>query len=104
MESTSELQINFLEIRKAALIFRAINHKLRQNMIHLIHASGKITVTELYKKMELEQPVASQHLAVLRRAGFVIAERDKKFVFYKVNYDVLKFVEEQGKKMVGSKQ
>jgi DNA-binding transcriptional ArsR family regulator len=36
--------------------------------------------------MRLEQSVASQHLAILRKAGFVITERDGKFIYYTVNY------------------
>jgi len=100
METVSELEINILEIRKAALVFRAINHRLRQDMMRLIHKSGKITVTELYRKLNLEQSVASQHLAILRTAGFVQTERDKRFVFYKVNYEALSFVQEQSKKLL----
>jgi len=100
MEAISELEINILEIRKAALIFRAINHKLRQDMMKLIHKSGKITVTELYRKMSLEQSVASQHLAILRTAGFVQTERDRRFVFYKVNYKALEYVEEQSRNLI----
>lgn len=100
METINELDLNILEIRKAALIFRAINHRLRQDMLKLIHKSGKITVTELYRKLDLEQSVASQHLAILRTAGFVLTERDKRFVFYKVNYKALQFVEEQSKKLL----
>jgi DNA-binding transcriptional ArsR family regulator len=99
MESTDELDIKILEIRKAALVYRAINHKLRQDMLRLIHKSGKITVTELYRKMNLEQSVASQHLAILRTAGFVSTERDRRFIFYTVNYNTMKFVEEQRLKM-----
>ncbi|MBP6372262.1 MAG: helix-turn-helix transcriptional regulator, partial [Ferruginibacter sp.] len=45
-----------------------------------------ITVTEIYIKMRLEQSVASQHLAILRKAGFVNTERDGKFIYYTVNY------------------
>jgi DNA-binding transcriptional ArsR family regulator len=100
MEIMTELEINILEIRKAAMIYRAINHRLRQDMMHLIHRSGKITVTELYRKMNLEQSVASQHLAILRKAGFVSTERDRRFIFYKVNYDVLNFVQEESRKLV----
>ena len=100
METVSELEINILEIRKAALIFRAVNHRLRQDIMRLIHKSGKITVTEIYRKMNLEQSVASQHLAILRTAGFVQTERDKRFVFYKVNYETLKFVHEQSQKIL----
>jgi DNA-binding transcriptional ArsR family regulator len=50
--------------------------------------------------MNLEQSVASQHLAILRTAGFVQTERDKRFVFYKVNYEALKFVHEQSQKIL----
>jgi DNA-binding transcriptional ArsR family regulator len=42
--------------------------------------------------------VASQHLAILRRAGIVITERDGKFIHYTINKqriaEVAKFVEE----------
>jgi DNA-binding transcriptional ArsR family regulator len=100
MEVLNELEINILEIRKAAMKYRAINHKLRQDLLRLIHRSGKITVTELYRKMNLEQSVTSQHLAILRTAGFVSTERNKRFVFYKVNYEALKFLEAQTKKLI----
>ncbi|HWR32796.1 MAG TPA: helix-turn-helix transcriptional regulator, partial [Chitinophagaceae bacterium] len=55
------VSVNLLDIKKAALIFRAVNHKLRQQMLRLIDEQGKITVTELYQKLFLEQSVASQH-------------------------------------------
>lgn len=100
MQTQAELEINIVEIKKAAGIFRAINHKLRQDIIRLIHNSGKITVTEIYRKMNLEQSVASQHLAILRTAGFVKTEREKRFIFYKVNYEALTFLEEQSKKLL----
>jgi DNA-binding transcriptional ArsR family regulator len=101
METITELEIQVQEIRKAALIFRAVNHRLRQDMLKLIHNAGKITVTELYRKMSLEQSVASQHLAILRRSGFVETERAGKFIFYKVNYNTLSMVEEECKKLLG---
>lgn len=77
------------ELRKGAIIFRAINHPLRQKILQLIHTKGKITVTELYKKLHLEQSVTSQHLAVMRRTGFVNTERKERFIFYSVNYERL---------------
>ena len=90
------LTINLLNIKKAALVLRAINHKLRQQMLKQIDEQGKITVTELYVKRRLEQSVASQHLAILRRAGIVSTTREGKFIYYSVNYtslnDVVGFV------------
>jgi DNA-binding transcriptional ArsR family regulator len=100
MQSTDELEIKILEIRKTALVYRAINHRLRQDMLRLIHKSGKITVTELYRKMNLEQSVASQHLAILRTAGFVSTERDRRFIYYTVDYKTLQFVEDQSVKLL----
>lgn len=84
-----ELKIDPLQLKKAALIFRAINHKLRQQIIKFINQNGKITVTQIYVKLRLEQSVASQHLAILRKAGFVSTERDGKFIYYSVDHDRL---------------
>src|ERR1041384_4621669 len=84
-ESGKSLKVDLLNIKKASLILRAINHKLRQQILKLIDEQGKITVTEIYVKLRLEQSVASQHLAILRKAGFVNTEREGKLIYYSVN-------------------
>ena len=84
-----ELKIDAIQLKKAALVFRAINHKLRQQIVKFIHQHGKITVTQIYVKLRLEQSVASQHLAILRKAGFVTTERDGKFIYYSVDQNRL---------------
>jgi len=81
----SEIKIDFLQIKKSSLILRALNHKLRQNILKLLEEQGKLTVTELYVQLRLEQSVASQHLAILRRAGIVKTEREGKFIYYLLN-------------------
>jgi DNA-binding transcriptional ArsR family regulator len=87
LESTGNvLKVNYHNLKKAALVLRALNHKLRQQILALIETEKKITVTEIYVKMRLEQSVASQHLAILRKAGIVITEREGKFIYYTVNY------------------
>ena len=96
-ENGDVLKVDLLNVKKASLILRAINHRLRQQILKLIDEQGKITVTEIYVKLRLEQSVASQHLAILRKAGFVRTERDGKFIYYTVNParldDLNKFVE-----------
>lgn len=91
------LKVDLLNVKKASLVLRAINHKLRQQILKLIDEQGKITVTEIYEKLRLEQSVASQHLAILRKAGFVKTDRDGKFIYYTVNTsrieEMNKFVE-----------
>ncbi len=84
-DDKSGLQINYYNIKKAALILKALNHKLRQQIIKKIDETKKITVTEIYLKLFLEQSVASQHLAILRRAGIVSTQREGKFIYYTTN-------------------
>lgn len=89
-EAESQLTIDTLSVKKASLILRAFNHKLRQQILKLIDTQEKVTVTEIYVKLRIEQSVASQHLAILRKAEFVKTERDGKFIYYTVNTDRMK--------------
>ena len=65
---------------------RGINHTLRQRMLFLIHENKRMTVSAIYGKLGIEQSVTSQHLSILRNAGFVQTKREGKFIFYSVNY------------------
>jgi len=92
METTA-LEIKSVLLKKGELVLRALNHKLRQDIIALIHENGEINVTEIYMRLNLEQTVVSQHLSVLRKAGFVTTRREGKQVFYTVNYGKLEHVQ-----------
>ena len=81
----SAVKVDFINLKKAAMILRALNHKLRQQIVRILDEHKKLTVTELYIQLRLEQSVASQHLAILRRAGIVKTERDGKFIHYTIN-------------------
>jgi ArsR family transcriptional regulator, virulence genes transcriptional regulator len=95
------LKVDLLGIKKAALILRAINHKLRQQILKQIDEHGKLTVTELYVALRLEQSVASQHLAILRKAGFVKTSRNGKFIYYSVNSNRIEELNQFVKSLVG---
>ncbi|MFZ9694522.1 MAG: ArsR/SmtB family transcription factor [Chitinophagaceae bacterium] len=84
-QKENSLKLDLLELKKAAVILRALNHKLRQQIIKEIDEQGKITVTDLYIKLRLEQSVASQHLAILRKAGIVTTLREGKYIYYSLN-------------------
>jgi DNA-binding transcriptional ArsR family regulator len=92
--TNNELILETIQIKKSALVLRAINHNLRRQMLQLLHQNARMTVTQIYVKLRLEQSVASQHLAILRQANFVNTERQGKFIFYSVNYPRLKQVQE----------
>ncbi len=90
------IKIDFIAVKKARMILRAINHTLRQQIIKLLEEKERLTVTEIYVKLRLEQSVASQHLAILRRAEIVETEREGKYIFYTLNKariaEVMEFV------------
>jgi hypothetical protein len=98
---TTPLKVDLNHSKKAAMILRALNHKLRQQILKLIDEHQKMTVTEIYVKLRLEQSVASQHLAILRRAGIVITVREGKFIFYMVDYHRVDQVNEFVEQLVG---
>jgi DNA-binding transcriptional ArsR family regulator len=84
-----EIKIEYTVLRKAVLIFRSVNHKLRHQIIQLLQENKRLTVTDVYVHMRLEQSVVSQHLAILRRAGVVKTVREGKNIFYMLNKDRL---------------
>jgi DNA-binding transcriptional ArsR family regulator len=92
--------IQTITIKNGARIFRALNNSTRQRLLHLIHSNGKMSVTELYVKMSLEQPVASSHLGILRQAGIVSPQRIGRNVYYSINYSRLSLVEELSYKLL----
>lgn len=89
-EDTGKIQLDYQKIRKAALILRAVNHELRQDIIKLLEKNDRMVVTDIYVSLRIEQSVASQHLAILRRAGVVDTERDGKYINYMLNKERLK--------------
>jgi len=88
-DNGAEIRVDYNHLRKTVLVIRSVNHKLRQQMIKLLEEYPQLTVTEIYIKMRLEQSIASQHLAILRRSGVVITKRSGKFIYYSLNQDRL---------------
>ena len=80
--SKSDLQV----LKQLRLRIRALNHPLRQRILATIKKhNNKYCVTDIYRSVKVEQSVASQHLAILRRAGFVTTLRSGKTIYYQVN-------------------
>ena len=76
------IEMDLLELKKADLVVKALNHKLRLSILKLLSEKPKSPVTAVYTKLKLEQSVASQHLAIMRRAGIVKSEREGKYIYY----------------------
>ena len=92
--------INNVVLKSATLVTRAVNHKLRRQIITLLDANKRMHVSDIYSKLKLQQSVTSQHLALMRRAGIVETNREGRNIFYLLNYarlaEVANFVEHVG--------
>ena len=83
--------------KKGALVLRALNNPKRQTIIKLIQERQPIKVTDIYKKLKIEQSVAYQQLSILREGRFVSTERDGKTVYYSLNYERFEQVDKLSK-------
>lgn len=81
MKFTTE---EFNAFKKAAMIYRAINHPLRQKIYEFLCVKER-DVTSIYTHFLIEQSVASQHLAILRKSGWVKTRREGKWIYYAPN-------------------
>ncbi len=103
-ENNEPIKLDYVAIKSAAMTLRAVNHKLRQQIIKLLEENKRMNVTDIYVKLRLEQSVASQHLAILRRADIVITERDGKFIHYALNHARIASVSQFVKELVNSEK
>ena len=65
--------------------FKALGHRDRRALLRLI-ADGEVPVGELVERTELDQPVVSQHLKVLRTAGLVTVRVDNNRRLYSIDF------------------
>ena len=91
---------------KAALALRAVSHKVRRDIIALLEKQPRMQVTEIYTKLGLLQAVASQHLAILRKAKIVNVQytnQDCRVIYYYLNPERVTEIADFAKKIAVEK-
>ena len=87
MKKKTALDIQKLEL--AASKLRAMAHPMRIAIIELLTENKKLTVTEIYEKLSIEQASASHHLNILKNKGLLESKRDGKMILYSLKTSVL---------------
>ena len=87
MKKKTTLDIQKLEM--AASKLRAMAHPMRIAIIDLLTANKKLTVTEIYERLSIEQASASHHLNILKNKGLLESKRDGKMILYSLKTNVL---------------
>jgi len=90
IDSSANVELDYRKIQTSALTLRALNHKLRRQIIEMLNEHSPMVVTDIYVKLRIEQSVASQHLAILRKADIVTTTRNGKYIEYGLNVERLK--------------
>ena len=91
----THFDLTFLEDSTETL--RAIAHPARLAIIDLLYKNGKMTVTEIYEYLNIEQAVASHHLRILKNKHVVKVEREGKNSNYQLKkedfYEIVTILE-----------
>ncbi len=81
--ATEIREMNDGQRERVALVGRALADPKRLCVLETL-ASGERSVSELSRDVGCQVPNMSQHLAVLRSAGLVVARREGNTVFYRL--------------------
>ena len=84
-----KVSLNVEKLELAAGKLRAIAHPMRIAIIDLLTANPKMTVTEIYEYLNLEQASASHHLNILKNKGLLDSKRDGKMIYYSLKFEHL---------------
>ncbi len=87
MKKKTVLDLQKLEM--AASRLRAMAHPMRIAIIELLTNNQKLTVTEIYDNLGIEQASASHHLNILKNKGLLESKRDGKTILYSLRAQAL---------------
>jgi DNA-binding transcriptional ArsR family regulator len=79
-------------LEKGANMLKAMAHPVRIAIVSFLEDGKKHTVTEIHKKVGIEQSVASHHLVILKDRGVLSSRREGKNTWYFLKHHNLKDV------------
>ncbi|MFC1532539.1 ArsR/SmtB family transcription factor [Thermodesulfobacteriota bacterium] len=89
-------------LEKLSEIFKALSDPTRLRIIKMLSdCSSMLCVNAITNQLDVTQSAVSQHLRVLRQAGFVHSERRGYFIHYAINQDAFNDLNELQKKVLG---
>lgn len=92
MSAKNKLRLTAIEaLGQAAECLRTLAHPHRLRMVQML-LQGRYTVGELAEACEIPSHMASEHLRLMQRCGFLAAEKEGRFVYYTVAEPHLKSI------------
>ena len=85
----SYADFNVEKLTLASEMLKAISHPIRLEIISYLGAGTKLTVTEIYEKLGIEQSTTSHHLGIMKNKGVLSSLRDGKNTYYFLKHPAL---------------
>jgi len=75
------------EIRKMAEVFKILGDETRLKILKLLVSNtvDSLCVTDLAKMLGITQQATSQHIKLMKMAGFLEPDKKGNYVYYKIN-------------------
>ena len=77
-------QCRFVDVYQASSVYRLLGDEARLRLLRVL-ARERLNVTELTGILGLAQSGVSRHLGLLKKAGFVIEEKDAGYTYYRLS-------------------
>jgi ArsR family transcriptional regulator, virulence genes transcriptional regulator len=77
------------QLEKAANMLKAIAHPVRISILNYLEDGRKLTVTEIYELLKIEQSTTSHHLGILKDKGVLSSKREGKNTYYFLKHNDL---------------
>jgi len=71
--------------KELSMKLKSFAHPIRIKILRLLKDEPNLNVTSIYKKLKLEQAIASHHLILLNRSGLLIRKRVGRENYYSIN-------------------
>ena len=73
------------KVDKAAAMLKVLAHPKRLAIVDLLGKEDKMTVTEIYRSLDLPQAIASQHLITLKDRGILSSFKVGTKIYYSLS-------------------
>lgn len=83
--NTLEIDLKSETLLVAASKLKTLGHPIRISIIQLLEESPKMSVTQIFNALNVEQAIASHHLNTLKNKSILKSERVGKNTYYSVS-------------------
>ncbi|MBS4062228.1 MAG: winged helix-turn-helix transcriptional regulator [Bacteroidetes bacterium] len=83
------VELNAKKLEQLASRLKAIAHPVRIAIIEMLSNDSRLSVTEIYQLLDIEQAAASHHLNIMKNKGILESRREGKKIFYSLQNESL---------------